>query len=237
MLIALRNIIPDTFSIVLANGVGVYSMIALIRGLHRFYGLRWPVAWESLTVIIMLLVVVFTYWHPSYPMRVLLFGLCLIALAGRGLCFWPTVRARSGAPLAGWLTLMFGLTLLTYGMHVSAVCLLAIDYNRLAGNVVSEWMFSLLYPLSSFGLYLGLIAAHAHRQEQELQKALQEVKTIRGIIPVCCSCKKIMNHEGSWDQMEIYISQHTEAQFSHGFCPDCARRALADFEQSSDPKR
>ncbi|WP_285608247.1 hypothetical protein [Geothrix edaphica] len=58
----------------------------------------------------------------------------------------------------------------------------------------------------------------------ELQTALDTIKTLHGIIPICASCKKIRDDQGSWNQLETYISQHTEADFSHGICPDCAKR-------------
>ena len=55
----------------------------------------------------------------------------------------------------------------------------------------------------------------------KLKKALGEVKTLRGILPICSFCKKIRNDKGYWDQVEVYVSQHTDADFSHGICPDC----------------
>ena len=65
----------------------------------------------------------------------------------------------------------------------------------------------------------------------ELQDALAEIKTLSGILPICSYCKKIRNDEGYWNQLESFISKHTEAQFSHGICPDCAKTALEEFEQ------
>ncbi len=57
----------------------------------------------------------------------------------------------------------------------------------------------------------------------DLQKALQEIKTLQGIIPICVSCKKIRDDQGSWSQVEDYIRSHSSADFSHGICPDCAK--------------
>jgi len=58
---------------------------------------------------------------------------------------------------------------------------------------------------------------------EELQQALSEVKTLRGFIPICSSCKKIRDDSGYWNQIEIYISQRSEAEFSHSMCPDCIK--------------
>jgi hypothetical protein len=62
----------------------------------------------------------------------------------------------------------------------------------------------------------------------ELQKVLEEVQTLRGIIPICSYCHSIRNDEGAWDQLESYISQHSEAHFSHGVCPKCLKKARAE---------
>ena len=55
-----------------------------------------------------------------------------------------------------------------------------------------------------------------------LQKALDQIKTLRGIVPICMICKKIRDDQGYWNQVEVYVHDHTEAEFSHGLCPECA---------------
>jgi DNA-binding response OmpR family regulator len=62
------------------------------------------------------------------------------------------------------------------------------------------------------------------RSNEELQKALKEVKVLRGLIPMCASCKKIRNDGGFWQQLEEYLSEHSEAEFSHGLCQPCIKK-------------
>ena len=57
----------------------------------------------------------------------------------------------------------------------------------------------------------------------ELKKALGEVKTLGGLLPICASCKKIRDDQGYWNQLEHYIQKHSEAEFSHSVCPDCTK--------------
>lgn len=70
--------------------------------------------------------------------------------------------------------------------------------------------------------------ARKAREEQllaknlELQRALHEIQELRGLIKICSYCKKIQNDQGSWQQVELYIREHTDAEFSHGICADCA---------------
>ena len=66
----------------------------------------------------------------------------------------------------------------------------------------------------------------------KLQKALKEVKTLRGLIPICSFCKKIRNDDQSWEQIEIYIQKHSEAMFSHGVCLDCAKKHYPEFSKN-----
>ena len=66
----------------------------------------------------------------------------------------------------------------------------------------------------------------------ELEKMLLEIKTLRGIIPICANCKKIKTDKGSWTQMESYISEHSDAEFSHGICPNCSEILYPELEPS-----
>ncbi len=64
---------------------------------------------------------------------------------------------------------------------------------------------------------------------RDLQKALSEVKKLSGFLPICASCKKIRDDKGYWNQVEVYIRDHSEAEFSHGICPDCMKKLYPDF--------
>jgi hypothetical protein len=63
----------------------------------------------------------------------------------------------------------------------------------------------------------------------ELQEALAKVKALSGLLPICASCKKIRDDKGYWTQVEVYIKDHSEADFSHSICPDCAAKLYPDF--------
>ena len=64
----------------------------------------------------------------------------------------------------------------------------------------------------------------------ELQEALEKVKTLKGMVPICSHCKKIRDDKGFWNQLESYISRHSEAKFSHGICPECMTKFYEDFD-------
>jgi hypothetical protein len=83
--------------------------------------------------------------------------------------------------------------------------------------------------------YLVLRAEKVLLDEKgKLQDALDEIKTLRGIIPICSHCKQIRDDEGIWQKIEKYIHEHSEASFSHGICPDCLRKHYPEVSASVD---
>ncbi len=68
----------------------------------------------------------------------------------------------------------------------------------------------------------------------DLKKARDEIKRLKGIIPICCSCKKIRDDEGYWEQVETYIESHSDAEFTHGICPECTEKLYGDLLNDED---
>jgi PAS domain S-box-containing protein len=135
---------------------------------------------------------------------------------------------------------LFGKTIweLFPGMDASAEETLRRLMSEPAGGVCEtyyapwERWFSLnVYPLRA-GMSALLIDISARKRAQnererlirELQDALAQVRTLRGLIPICAWCKRIRNDQGYWEQLESYIKSHSEADFTHGMCPDCVKK-------------
>lgn len=70
------------------------------------------------------------------------------------------------------------------------------------------------------------------RRQQQLEDALARIKTLKGLIPICSYCKKIRNDRGFWQQVELYVSQHSEADFSHSICPECIKIHFPEIESA-----
>lgn len=90
--------------------------------------------------------------------------------------------------------------------------------NRLAAFILIGWAVSKIRELLD-------------RQQKlvvQLQQSLAEIKVLEGFLPICCACKKIRNQQGQWEQMESYITKHTGTTFSHGYCPQCFRKAMIE---------
>jgi len=71
---------------------------------------------------------------------------------------------------------------------------------------------------------------------EELRQALDQIKTLRGIVPICANCKQIRDDQGYWNQVEDYVRAHTEAEFSHSICPVCMKELYPEFIAVSPSK-
>jgi len=95
-----------------------------------------------------------------------------------------------------------------------------------------------VYPMQELmGRTQMLEAMVAERTEEleaknvKLAEAMANIRTLKGLVPICAACKKIRDDAGYWHQVETYVHDHTEAEFSHGLCPDCIPRFFPEAEQ------
>jgi PAS domain S-box-containing protein len=72
---------------------------------------------------------------------------------------------------------------------------------------------------------------------KELRESLAEIKTLRGILPLCSFCKKVRDDKGYWEQVDIYISKHSEADISHSICPECLKKHYPDEYKEMYPEK
>jgi hypothetical protein len=88
--------------------------------------------------------------------------------------------------------------------------------------------------------YLGLLGFLAYcfvLFRRRLDQALARVKTLSGLLPICASCKRIRDDQGYWFQIESYLKRHTEADFSHGICPECVDRLYPELKSDGAPEK
>ena len=116
--------------------------------------------------------------------------------------------------------------------------------TKSGGSLIVEVSASNVY--SSSGKIVGRMASFLDVTERKkieadrdkliskLQDALSRIKTLRGIIPICSSCKKIRDDKGYWNQIESYIRDHSDAEFSHSICPECAKVLYPDLDNHAD---
>ena len=106
------------------------------------------------------------------------------------------------------------------------------------------WSLSFAFFNGVIGLYYGTIKQVNLAKEElilNLQKALAKVKKLSGMLPICSSCKKIRDDKGYWQQIEEYISKHSDLDFTHGICNDCVEKLYPEiypkFKEKMDNER
>jgi PAS domain S-box-containing protein len=126
-----------------------------------------------------------------------------------------------------------------YTDHFGRKEIFEMEYRLRRFDGVYRWIFDRGTPYyDTDGNFIGYIGSCIDVTERiEAQNAMVraqevEVKKLRGFLPICAYCKKIRNDKNYWEQIESYISHHSEALFSHGICPDCANRVLAELKES-----
>ncbi|MFP4521687.1 MAG: MASE3 domain-containing protein [Fibrobacterota bacterium] len=98
--------------------------------------------------------------------------------------------------------------------------------SNIAGHIFKLYSFYLLYICvvkNSLVYPYETLFSDLAKRNKELEKALSEVKTLSGLLPVCSVCRKVRDDKGYWDKIEAYITKNTGTKFSHSMCPECAR--------------
>ncbi|MDU9049893.1 MAG: cache domain-containing protein [Candidatus Electrothrix sp. Rat3] len=117
-----------------------------------------------------------------------------------------------------------GLLCISIVIITATLCLsVYIVMNSLAG------MKKRLAAEQELNQYKDELEELVEQRTEKLQQAMSQVKILSGFLPICASCKKIRDDKGYWNQIESYIRKHSEAEFSHGICPDCAEKLYPEL--------
>lgn len=122
------------------------------------------------------------------------------------------------------------------------ISLMVIDHELLLTDImIAAFIPLIIAPVMSV-IFVRLLKKVDEAEQRnahlvaELQAALAKAKTLSGLLPICASCKKIRDDAGYWHQVEVYIQDHAEVDFSHGLCPDCGsdlRAQIADYKSKT----
>jgi integral membrane sensor domain MASE1 len=242
-----------------ASTTGVTTMCLVGYAPWAHYGFNWRTWWVGDTIGVLVVSPLVLVWsrRPLLAGKSLLVaeaGLLWLAVLGLGLCIFERWNLRGidtgylaymTIPPLVWAAFRFG----RYGatatlMLMSGMAILGTAHGH--GPFVRPTLNQSLILLQTFvGIVtvttLALVAVLAERQQAkeeqahlmgQLLQALTEIKTIRGMIPICAWCKKIRTDVGSWEQLEFYLSKHLDATFTHGACPECAEKIAVEADET-----
>ena len=121
---------------------------------------------------------------------------------------------------AGVIWFLLQLAMMSIVFTLSRLHYIAIPYS------------SLFFTVSVMVLIIEAAVLFVH--EKITEDNLAQIKILRGLLPICSSCKKIRQDDGYWNHIELYIKEHSDATFTHGLCPDCARKLYPDLFEEKD---
>lgn len=138
-----------------------------------------------------------------------------------------------------WLLLAVGIATMAARRLITFLTLLSIPVP----HHVVDYSFEVIGVLGSAMMLVGVILIkpifsvlrNAEVEQRaladNLQEALNNIKILKGMLPICASCKKIRDDNGYWHQVESYISKYSDTQFSHGICPDCVKKLYPEYSE------
>ncbi len=246
---------------VVAPSLAVPAIVALGFAGWAAVPSTWLTWWLGDVVGIILVTPLILVWsRPSYALwrrghiaeAVAVLGLIWV-VGSLSFAGWTSREALAMAaaflviPLVVWGTFRFGWRGATFGPALFSVFAVLGTVRGLGPFFFQDRQQSLL----ALQAFVAIVAVTAHLlaavlQEQrreksakdkaiaQLEVALRDIRTLRGLIPICAWCKSIRNDGGGWEQLEAYIKRYSDADFTHGICPECAESIQAEFESGYD---
>jgi hypothetical protein len=211
-----------------------------LEGVRAFLGRsRLPRAAYATPILLLAALVYWRLVDDSILLRVLANNLfiAIVCFASAAAVLRADTRGQTFYRIFGGLHLVGGLLLV-----VRSESMLLPHYGL--GPAVVQLVFLVALAVFEVGVGLSFIMLNAERLAAELrvsrddldaalhdlQATVAQVKVLRGLLPICASCKKVRDDQGYWQQIEAYVADHSEAAFSHGICPECAARLYPEIE-------
>lgn len=200
------------------------GFITLVFGIYRFTGKkiqRWNIYALCGFIVAWIVTMTFMPQHRTGSFFLLMFFRAVLFLWAGVIILrhiptkLPTVRTLAGGGLLIW-----GTYVLFFPFIWLLPSLLSIAFGFLVG-------FHILATLGMVALVIDRIRIRAEASEKRVQH-------LEGLLPICSHCKKIRDDKGYWHQVELYVRDHSQAEFSHGICPECAKKHYPDFDIYGD---
>ena len=229
-LFGLRNILPDFITIIVANTLIIVGNGFVAYGLELFTNSTRKIwLFISLTLSMVILFLYFTYYSPDINARIIVIS-AIIAIY-YAYCGYIVYRyvPRLIDNQNRFLVVVFSMETIWMVLRIIQTAFIESPIVDFMNAPAFHGMTIMIFFSGNIFIVIGLIVLNFQRVEFDLSAAMAEVKTLQGLIPICSSCKKIRDDQGIWKQIEIYIHDHSEADFTHSICPECMKKLYPEF--------
>jgi len=243
LLLGLRGVIPDIFTVIIANGMGATSFFLIYYGFSSFVQEKINLRLHITIIIIYSLFIFPLVTSTLVNLNLRIFLVSFVSGIYLFLCATTLVQSARRRQVHLNQFLFITLMLLVVVRFSRGIYFLFTSHN------VSEYMgagsflgvMTLLTAILTISLVIGMMQLNTEKLEGEhlvtindLRTALDEIKTLRGILPICSYCNNIRDANGQWNRIESYIAKHSEAEFSHSICQECADKHFPDMNLYDD---
>ena len=223
-----RGLIPIGTSIVFGNLLLMVSLICRMDAILRFLGVK---PFKKIFYFSPLLAIAigsyFYFIQDNMAVRSLVFGLFFLIYS------IPVVLElmRHTTKQNNFLYYLTATIIVVRiaSLIIRAVYFMQSENNNIFANEIFNSVHFLIAMTGEVGINIVFLLMNSQKSEDqliqtndELQKVIDNVKTLSGLLPICSHCKKIRDDKGYWNQIEGYIQAHSDAEFSHGMCPECS---------------
>lgn len=230
ILIGFRNVLPDFVTIVIANSIGLLAMVIYYKGFSSYVEEEFCKIFHASIIVIYALFIFpfYTYIKPDVTVRIVVAS--FLTAFYFFLCLKKIYQSEKNGEFQSNKLIVTTLVFFTV-LYLTRGIFYFFPENKVGEYVTAGNFYAfnlILSSMVSVGFVIGLMQLNSQKLESEreglinnLQIALAEVKTLKGIVPICSNCKKIRDDKGCWNLLEYYIEKHSEASFSHSICPEC----------------
>ncbi len=224
-LMSMRGFIPDLFTIVLANLLMLAHYALVMHGLIIFLNRQSKIwVYVIMTLLYLVMILFFTYVSPNISVRI-------VVVTILSMIFYPISLihiqkySKDIRIDPNFLLIVTFIILILYSLFRIIYTLFYEDHisDFMVASAIQGIMF-LVIIFTNITMFIGLIMLNQQAIERDYLEGEAEIQSLRGVIPICMHCKEIRDDDGYWQQLEQYISDHADVQFSHGICDKCLEK-------------